>query len=158
MKIQASDEILKSQSPSPKRPAGDSRIGRFKSLLDQSLGGTQATDAASGTAAAGPLCPLSGIQFQPSVSNAAPASAAENLDGLIGSLESYQQKLADPNASLKDMGSLVEDLSQKDAQLARLADTVKDGNLKKMIDDARVVTTVELAKFNRGDYIPKTPA
>lgn len=154
MKIHANDEILKSLTTPQKRPAGDSQTGQFKTLLDQTLGGTETADAASG-AAAGPMRPLSGIQFQPVVSDATTASAAENLGSLIGSLESYQQKLADPTASLKDVDALVQDLSQKDAQLAKLADTVKDGDLKKIINDARVVTTVELAKFNRGDYNPK---
>jgi hypothetical protein len=78
-------------------------------------------------------------------------SAAEKTLELLGQ---YQQALADPAQSLKQINPLVESLSVKVEQLQKLTQQFPAGDpLQKIIREVGVVSATEIAKFNRGDYI-----
>lgn len=78
-------------------------------------------------------------------------SAAEKTLDLLGR---YQQALADPAQSLKQINPLVESLSQKVEHLQKLTQQFSDGDpLHKIIRDVGVASAAEIAKFNRGDYV-----
>ena len=78
-------------------------------------------------------------------------SAAEKTLDLLGQ---YQQALADPAQSLKQINPLVESLSQKVEHLQKLTQQFADGDpLHKIIREVGVVSAAEIAKFNRGDYV-----
>jgi hypothetical protein len=78
-------------------------------------------------------------------------SAAEKTLDLLGK---YQQALADPAQSLKQINPLVESLSRKVDHLEKLTQQFSPGDpLQKIIQQVGVVSAAEIAKFNRGDYI-----
>ena len=78
-------------------------------------------------------------------------SAAEKTLDLLGK---YQQALADPAQSLKQINPLVESLSRKVEHLEKLTQQFSPGDpLQKIIQQVGVVSAAEIAKFNRGDYI-----
>jgi hypothetical protein len=78
-------------------------------------------------------------------------SAAEKALDLLGQ---YQQALADPAQSLKQINPLVESLSQKVDLLQKLTQQFAAGDpLQNIIREVGVVSAAEIAKFNRGDYI-----
>ena len=77
--------------------------------------------------------------------------AAENTLTLLGK---YQQALADPAQSLRQINPLVESLSQKVEQLQKLTQQFDAGDpLHKIIREVGVVSAAEVEKFNRGDYL-----
>ena len=97
--------------------------------------------------------PLKGVmEVQPAGQlRAQGVSAAEKTLDLLGQ---YQQALADPAQSLKQINPLVESLSQKVEFLQKLTQQFTDGDpLSKIIRDVGVVSAAEIEKFNRGDYI-----
>jgi hypothetical protein len=76
---------------------------------------------------------------------------AENTLTMLGK---YQQALADPSQSLKQINPLVESLSQKVDQLQKLTQQLPEGDpLHRIIREVGVVTAAEVERFNRGDYI-----
>ena len=78
-------------------------------------------------------------------------SVTEKTLDLLGQ---YQQALADPAQSLKQINPLVESLSVKVEQLQKLTQQFSAGDpLQKIIQEVGVVSAAEVAKFNRGDYI-----
>jgi hypothetical protein len=78
-------------------------------------------------------------------------SVTEKTLDLLGQ---YQQALADPAQSLKQINPLVESLSVKVEQLQKLTQQFSEGDpLQKIIQEVGVVSAAEVAKFNRGDYI-----
>ena len=82
------------------------------------------------------------------------AQGVSTTEKTLDLLGQYQQALADPAQSLKQINPLVESLSQKVEQLQKLTQQFADGDpLQKIIREVGVVSATEIAKFNRGDYV-----
>jgi hypothetical protein len=78
-------------------------------------------------------------------------AATENTLAL---LEQYQQALADPAQTLKEINPLVQALSEKVTDLQGLARTLAPADpLKKIIQEVGTLSAVEVEKFNRGEYV-----
>jgi hypothetical protein len=134
----------------------------FQKILqeaNQSVGASKALPGQMNTAPIQPLTPEFEIGPVKGVMEVQPAeqlraqgvSATEKTLDLLGK---YQQALADPAQSLKQINPLVESLSQKVEQLQKLTQQFADGDpLHKIIREVGVVSAAEIAKFNRGDYI-----
>ena len=69
-------------------------------------------------------------------------------------LEQYQRALADPKISLKEANPLVQSLSREMKDLAGWAGKLSSSDpLQKILTDLGILASVEVEKFNRGDYI-----
>ena len=69
-------------------------------------------------------------------------------------IESYQLKMADPKVSLKEVYPLVQQMEKKTTELVPAVEALRDGDkLKEILNRALVASTVEIIKFNRGDYV-----
>jgi hypothetical protein len=72
----------------------------------------------------------------------------------IALLEQYQQALADPAQSLKEINPLVQSLAEKVTDLQGLAQTLAPADpLKKILQEVGTLSAVEVEKFNRGEYV-----
>jgi hypothetical protein len=72
----------------------------------------------------------------------------------LNALEQYQKGMADPQIPLKKIEPLAQSLSQQVDQLNSLSDQLPASNpLKSIIQEVGVVSSVELEKFRRGDYV-----
>ena len=73
---------------------------------------------------------------------------------ILGLLEEYQKRIGDPETTLRDLAPLVQSLSEEAGRLRTLADQVPISDpLRKIISELGIVSTVELERFNRGEYI-----
>jgi hypothetical protein len=138
------------------------KASNFQQILqeaNQSLGASKAPPVQMNTVPIQPLTPgfeigpVQGVrEVQPTEQlRAQGVSAAEKTLDLLGQ---YQQALADPAQSLKQINPLVESLSLKVEHLQKLTQQFADGDpLHKIIREVGVVSAAEIAKFNRGDYI-----
>jgi hypothetical protein len=144
------------QNQEPKKASDFQRILQEAS---QSVGTSKANPGLTNIAPMQPLAP--GFEIGPlkPVMEVQPAdqlraqgvSAAEKTLDLLGR---YQQALADPAQSLKQINPLVESLSKKVEHLQELTHQFSGGDpLQKIIREVGVVSAAEIAKFNRGDYI-----
>ena len=69
-------------------------------------------------------------------------------------LEQYQRAIADPKVSLKEISPLAHSLSQGIKGLTKWAEKLSSSDpLQKIIAEVGIVSSVEVEKFNRGDYI-----
>jgi len=69
-------------------------------------------------------------------------------------LEQYQKAMADPKVSLKEINPLAQALSQEIKGLNQWAQKLSSSDpLQKIIAEVGIVSSVEVEKFNRGDYI-----
>jgi hypothetical protein len=125
--------------------------GGFEQVLEKAMspqsGQTQATSALP------PLQCLSNVGFV--VPTAAERSqTVQRIDDLLNVIETYQAKMADPRVSLKETYPLVEQMEKKTAELAPVAEALPAGDkLKEILNRVLVASTVEVIKFNRGDYL-----
>jgi hypothetical protein len=75
---------------------------------------------------------------------------AEFLD----TVEEYSEKLKRPEVSLKEIYPLISKIKKDTQDLTSLSQSLSpDDEIKSLLDEALVRSTVEVIKFNRGDYV-----
>lgn len=75
-------------------------------------------------------------------------------ESTLNILEKYQKAIGDPQMTLKKVDPLVQSLSQEVNDLNSLSDKLPASDpLKKIMSEISIVSTVEIEKFNRGEYI-----
>ncbi|SPD74830.1 conserved hypothetical protein [uncultured Desulfobacterium sp.] len=78
----------------------------------------------------------------------------EGAHGLLDIFSEYQHKLADPSCSLKDIAPLVNQMELDNASLISALNLLPDGDrLKGIINQILIASSLEVLKFNRGDYV-----
>lgn len=76
------------------------------------------------------------------------------IENVLDLLDTYRSKLADPNATLKDIHPLVKSLETANEQLKPVLKSIAEGDqLKQILNHALVTTSLEVFKFYQGDYI-----
>ena len=69
-------------------------------------------------------------------------------------LDEYQHKLSNPAFTLRDISPLIEELEAANNRLVSSVNSLSDGDeLKNILNLIIVATSVEIAKFNSGDYV-----
>ena len=78
----------------------------------------------------------------------------EQAERLLDILGEYQRKLADPVITLREISPLIQQLETFNKGLVSELDALADGdNLKDILNQVIIASTVEVARFNRGDYV-----
>ena len=151
MKIYNNDQILKNLFPETKtnpRPPSDKEFGAF---LNESIENTK--KEVSGTHRTTFVNPLNGVQM-----TASPGFdkriALDRIDNLIGLLDQYRRKLADPGTTLKDIDPIIRGIYKETENLAPALDSLPEGEeLKNILNQTLVTASLEVGKFYRGDYV-----
>ena len=79
---------------------------------------------------------------------------AERTESFLDILEEYQNKLLDPQATLRDIHPLIQRMETEQEALTPVLNSLPPGDgLKDILNDALVNSEVEVIKFNRGDYV-----
>jgi hypothetical protein len=128
-----------------------STAARFDEILEKALipqsGQTTPTNALP------PLQSLSNVSLVVP-SGVDRIQTAKNIDYFLTIMEAYEKKMTDPQASLKDAYPFVQQMEKKTTELIPTLESLPDGDkLKDILNQALVTSTVEIIKFNRGDYI-----
>ncbi len=80
--------------------------------------------------------------------------AVERAEKLLDILEEYQQKLANPEFTLRDIDPLIGKLEACNESLVSSVNSLVTGDeLKNILNQVVVTSSVEILKFNRGDYV-----
>jgi hypothetical protein len=151
MKIHNNDQILKNLYPETKTnlqpPAGK----EFGTILKESVDNLK-------TEVTGPrptafINPLNGVQMRTSA-GFDKQFALDRIENLIGLLDQYRHKLADPGVTLKNIDPIVREIDRETETLVPILDSVPEGEgLKNIINQTLVTASLEVNKFYRGDYI-----
>jgi hypothetical protein len=152
MKIDGNNDI--GRNPSVDKPTSEhaTKSGEFKKILKATVdrSNTQAVKIQT----APQLNPLGAIRSTP-MSPEARGAAVKRLDNLLDLLEQYRDQLADPKVTLRQIEPLLNTIDKKQEQLAALLKGMPDEDgLKDIVDRTLITTSLEVMKFNRGDYIP----
>ena len=137
--------------PQTKPQQSKSSVGGFDECLEKAMI-PQNGQAASANA----LPPLQSLS---SLSIAIPSGVdrmqtVKNIDSLLNIMEAYERKMAQPQASLKDAYPFVQQMEKKTAELIPALESLpEEDTLKDILNRTLVASTVEIIKFNRGDYI-----
>ena len=78
----------------------------------------------------------------------------KKVEQFLDLFESYTQALFDPEKNLKEIEPLIKSLEREKEKLLALAETLPEESvLRHIIDQTTILGTLEVLKFNRGDYL-----
>ena len=103
-----------------------------------------------------PVLSIPSVNFVPGLLDASTlrSRGASATEKTLDLLDQYQKAMADPKVSLKEISPLVQSLSDETKSLTQWADKLSSSDpLQKIIVEVGILSSVEVEKFNRGDYI-----
>jgi len=78
----------------------------------------------------------------------------ERAERLLDLLSEYQQKLANPAFTVRDISPLIDELKADNKRLVSSVNSLAEGDeLKNILNQVIVTASVEIIKFDRGDYV-----
>ncbi len=151
MKVLPNREIMKTASEQERQTGAKPPNGEFGAILNRKI--EDAAGPESPVARVSAKGPAAGVEFRPEA-----ALDTKLLVGLVGNfldkLQIYQQQLSDAGVSLKKMEPIVQQLTQDGRSLAAHLDKLPTGDgLRDILSQALVASSLEVIKFNRGDYL-----
>ena len=152
MKVDATPEIAGTDYTVRKNNGPEPGGTEFSDILKANL------DSASGigetSSQSYPVQGISRSQFD--LCGGLEANPLDQLENYLNMLAEYQEKLGNPDVSLKELAPLVEEVTQENERLSATLDTIsEDDSLKEILNETMVLGSLETIKFNRGDYNPQ---
>ena len=150
MKIIKNEQVLKGHYVEPINKSKSPADNEFNKILKESVESTQ--KEATKLQSTKTIQPSSSIQLlTPSTPNQ--QFTIERIENLIDLLDQYRQKLSDPQITVKKVAPLVKEMDQAKESLRPILDSLKDGEeIKTILNQTLVTTSLEIAKYYRGDY------
>ncbi|NOQ20268.1 MAG: hypothetical protein GQ571_09905 [Desulfobacterales bacterium] len=151
MKIYGNDEILKNgyleKTPKNERTTD----ADFKNILKESVeNSTKNPPEIQPTTL---LDPVSAIRFNP-LSTQDKNITVERVENLLNLLENYRQQLENPNVTLRTLEPVMNTIAKEKDQLSAVLDSMpNEDRLKDILNQTLITASLEVIKFNRGDYI-----
>jgi ABC-type transporter Mla subunit MlaD len=97
--------------------------------------------------------PISAIRIDP-LSSQDKNIAVERIDNLINLLDKYRRKLGDPHVTLRTLEPVIGTIEKEKDQLSGLLETLpKEDGLRDVLNQTLITASLEVIKFNKGDYI-----
>lgn len=151
MKIYGDNGILKQTFPQ-KTPEGEkAHDAEFKDILKESV--EKSTENPSKIQPATMMDPVSTIRFNPS-SDQDKNLTIERVDNLLNLLDNYRQQLSDPHVTLRTLEPMLNSIAKEKDQLSGLLDSLpNEDGLKDILNQTLITASLEVIKFNKGDYI-----
>ncbi|MCP4370957.1 MAG: hypothetical protein GY797_23010 [Deltaproteobacteria bacterium] len=151
MKIENNENIQKTLYPDKikkkETPQGTGFKAVFKNEVEKS------SNVISHNQKMSSISSISPIQLN-MLSPAQNVPVIDRVENLLNILDEYQQKLKDPNTSLKEIDPIVRQMEKEKESLAPVLDSLAENDgLKDILTRALVSSSLETIKFNRGDYI-----
>ena len=95
-----------------------------------------------------------GVARSQAVQSIGTEQGVQRIQVLLDLLETYQQQLADPRLSLKEMMPVVSALERQIHDLRKSEDALPlTADLARIASEIAVTAQVEVSKFHRGDYV-----
>ncbi len=150
MEVHSNYGILKADYPKKSDKNQEPVNKEFGAILDETIAETSQTD--TGTRKTAMVESMSGIQFDsPPLMNENPL--IEKTEKLLDTLDNYREKLQNPEVSLEDIKPLVNTMEMENEGLTSALNSLPDGDgLKDVLNEAMIASSLEVTKFNRGDY------
>ncbi len=151
MEIHPDDEILKSICSGRKRAEKKFATNRFETLFKEAVKNSSKTG--DGHKKQIMVNNMAKMQLNTS-SPARDVSTVKRVEKLLDILDEYHQKLGDLKIASKDISPLIVKIESEKENLIPALNSLSDGDkLKGILNQTLVTSSLEILKFNRGDYI-----
>jgi len=152
MKIDPNNEIMKQTYRVDRKP--DKRGGGkdFGAFLKESFG-RSSTQMGALTTQPPAVNHITGLQLNMSTPGEK-IPIIEQVEKCLDILDEYQKKLADPQVTLKEIYPLIDKMAANGKSLTPVLDSLPGGDdLKGILNQTLLTSSLEVIKFNRGDYL-----
>ena len=151
MEIDPNEKILTSDYPERSRKTELSSDGTFGKIYEGLIEDPYETDVRIDEPPA--VTNVPGLQMN-TFQSEGEIPVVERAEKLLDLLGEYQQKLANPALTLRDISPLIDKLKSDNKRLVSSVNSLAEGDeLKNILNQIIVATSVEIIKFNRGDYV-----
>jgi hypothetical protein len=151
MKINGNDEIIKGGYVDKTAHKESVQKDDFKDILKASV--ERSAPPPAKITSSLPIQTLSAIHFEP-LSPENRSVTVERVDNLLNLLEKYRDQLADPQVTLRQIEPLLNTIEKEKTQLSSVLDSLEsEDGLKDIVNRTLVTASLEIVKYNRGDYI-----
>ena len=151
MKINGSDEIIKPHFAEKTIHKEPGQKDGFKNVLKASV---ERSAHHPGKIKSSPLAnPVAAIQFHP-LAPENKSVTVDRVDKLLNLLDNYRGQLADPQVTLRIMEPVIKMIEKEKEQLSSVLESLPNGDgLKDIVNRTLITASLEVMKYNRGDYI-----
>ena len=152
MKICSNDAIIKQACAGSVNKADAGTGGKFGEILNETMDKSQMNDPEiRNVSTIGGMTPMTLDRLHPRTQQ---PPLVNRVDALLNTLDAYQRKLSDRQYSLKDIYPLVQEIeTEKESLMPDLGSLSEKDGLKDILDQTLIAASLEVVKFNRGDYI-----
>lgn len=151
MKITGNNEILPGVSPEKQTRPAQNPAEDFGAILKDKI---ETSPKLESPAFLNPIAPSQPLSMVHPISSPDHKVTIERVENLLDLLDDYRQKLADPQVTLKEMDGLVGKIAGEKENLTATLDSMQDGEqLRDVLNQTLVTTSLEIMKFRRGDYV-----
>ena len=151
MKITKTDDLMKAVMPDKMQSRPAATQADFGDILKQSLQTAGSVQGAVQSSTG--IAPVLPVQLQ-GLAAIDKKTIVEGIENVLDLLDDYRSKLADPNITLKDIHPLISAIEHENKFLKPLLNSLSEGDeLKPILNQTLVTTSLEVIKFNKGDYI-----
>jgi len=151
MKIYGDNGILKESYPQKPQNNEETPNADFKNILKESV--EKSTESPSKIQPSTLMDPVSAIRFNP-LSTQDKNITVERVHNLLNLLDNYRQQLSDPHVTLRTLEPMMNTIAKEKDQLSGLLESMpNDDGLKHILNQTLITASLEVIKFNRGDYI-----
>lgn len=153
MKVDANPQILGSDYAVKEKKGSEISASEFSAIFEESLGNVSSSCSVSSKDCQMGVNGISKSQLD--IYGNVETSVAGQVENYLNVLNEYQEKLMDPDVTLKELSPLVEQMTREGEKLSSILESLpKDDNLKEILNETLVLSSLESIKFNRGDYNP----
>ncbi|MCF8128894.1 MAG: hypothetical protein K9N10_10300 [Deltaproteobacteria bacterium] len=152
MKVDANPEIARGDYAVKNNTDPKTTGSEFSTILEESLKGVsnENTTVSQGSKIDG----ISKTQFD--LFHKPENSAIGQVENYLNMLSEYQEKLGNPDVTLKELSPLLNQMNAEKGQLSSTLDSLSDEDeLKGIVNETLILSSLETIKFNRGDYNPQ---
>jgi hypothetical protein len=151
MKIDGNKEIINSNYPDKSRQIEQNSNTDFKNILKESV--EKSSQHATQIQSPSSISALAAVGFEAELPEDK-FSTINQVENLINLLDDYRKKLADPAITLRSIEPVMKTIVKEKDQLSLLLDSIPNENgLKDIVNRTLITASLEVIKFNRGDYI-----
>lgn len=151
MEIDPNEKILTSNYSERRRKTEPSSDGTFGKIYEELIEASYETDVRSDETPA--ITKVPDLQMN-AFQSEREMPVVERAERLLDLLSEYQQKLANPAFTLRDISPLIDELKADNKRLVSSVNSLAEGDeLKNILNQVIVAASVEIIKFDRGDYV-----
>jgi hypothetical protein len=151
MEIDPNEKILTSDYSESRRKTEPSSGGTFGKIYEELIEASYETDVRSDETQA--ITNVPDLQMN-AFQSEGEMPVVERAERLLDLLSEYQQKLANPVFTLRDISPFIDDFKADNKRLVSSVNSLAEGDeLKNILNQVIVTASVEIIKFDRGDYV-----